>query len=316
MRSVAKEASRNSGGARTVAPLLVVLALGFCAPGLADDVHLENGRVFEDVIATLTDTHVIIEMEYGRMRLPRAQVQRVEERPSPLQTFRSRRAALLADPSSPASAWAELALWSWVHGLRRDASETALLAVRLDPEVDGLDSMLKQQGYERDPELGWVPYAVAMERRGLVVYGGEWMTPERRAALSAEERAARAAAHAEAATREDAGRDDRDDPGPTANEVALASIDLAREIAAGRMGVTVARTSGLSPYHPVFVPALPLSGSGGFWTGRRDGHRHGPPHRPGPISRHREQVAADWEALATRIPGSRLPLSAFQPPPK
>jgi hypothetical protein len=288
---------------------------------LADDVHLENGRVFEDVVATVTESHVIIEMAYGRLRLPRAQVLRVEQRETPLQTFRERRAALLADTGSPASAWAELARWAWAHQLRRDAAETALLAVRLDPGVAGLEEVLRQQGLERDPELGWVPIAVAMERRGLVPWGGEWITPEQRAALEAEaerERAVlRAAQRREREERERARAEPAEERGPTANEVALASIDLAREVAAGRMGVTVARASGLGPLHPVFVPQLTLSGGGGFWVGGgrgKDGE--GDDARLAAALAHRARVAADWEALANRIPGSRLPLSTFRQQPR
>jgi len=314
-RRATRAAGRPAGAALTVTAIGLVLA----APVTGDDVHLENGRVFEDVIATVTETHVVIEMEYGRMRLPRAQVARVEERTTPLETFRDRRSALLADPASPAGSWAQLALWAWAHGLERDATETALLAVRLDRNVEGLEGMLTHRGYERDSELGWVPHAVAMERRGLVFYGGEWMTPERRSELRAQELAAREAA-AEAAARIAAEREERRrgeteaGSGPTANDVALASIDLAREIGAGRIGVTVARTSSLSALHPVFIPTLPLSGSGGFWAGGdRDGKHGGP---PGPGSPARARVEADWEALSSRIPGSRLPISAFRQPPR
>ncbi|HVS13182.1 MAG TPA: hypothetical protein VMV46_04615 [Thermoanaerobaculia bacterium] len=303
-----------------VAGILLALAP---AATRGDDVHLENGRVFEEVVATVTESHVVIEMAHGRLRLPRAQVLRVEQRETPLQTFRERRAALLAASRSPAESWAELARWAWAHGLGRDAVETALRAVRLDPEVGGLDGMLRQQGFERDPELGWVPLAVAMERRGLVSYRGEWVTPERRAALEAEAEAeaeARAAAERRARSERDAERAERAPraAGPTANEVALASIDLAREVATGRMGVTIARASGLGSAYPVFIPQLTLSGGGGLWVG---GDRHGIP-RDGDDPRlraalaHRARVAADWEALASRIPGSRLPLSAFQPQPK
>jgi hypothetical protein len=211
-------------------------------------------------------------------------------------------------------AWADLARWAWAHQLRRDAGETALLAVRLDPDIDGLDNVLVQLGYERDPELGWVPLEVAMERRGLVPYQGEWVTSERRSALEAEaarERAARLEAERQARAK----RDEPAEPRPTANEVALASIDLARELTAGRLGVTVARASSLGPMIPVFIPRLTLSGGGAFWVGGgRDGRppTDRPPANPGSLSA--GAVAADWDALANRIPGSRLPISTFRQP--
>jgi hypothetical protein len=212
---------------------------------------------------------------------------------SALATFHARRQDLLRDPSSPASSWVELALWARSRGLERAWRETALFAARLDGAAPGLEALMLEMGYERDEQIGWLPRADAMQRRGLVEYRGSWLEPERVAELRRSESDSASPASAEA-DRAAAAFQSRREPAsstPSDNEVALASIELAREVvrsgsvAAGRQGTLI-------PGYPMFVPGWPWAVGG--------------------VAPASAEARAAWDALAVRQPGSIIPLETFQ----
>jgi hypothetical protein len=267
----------------------VAISLGAGAPLAADDVYLHNGSVFEDVVAEVTDTHVIVELAIGRLRFPVEQVRDVVRSQSALAEFHERRGGLLQDPSSAAASWVELAAWARARGLERAWRETALFAARLDAGAPGLEPLLLEMGYERDADVGWLPRADAMRRRGLVEYRGSWMSPERASELrfadrEADERAERAAADFRARSR---ARSD----GPSDNEVALASIELAREVVRSDRE-EAGPQRGMPLGHAVFV---------GGW-----------PWFVGGVAPASPEARRAWDALAVRQPGSIIPLETFK----
>jgi hypothetical protein len=272
------------------------------ASGLgADDVHLYNGRVFEDVVAEVTESHVIVELAIGRLRFPVDQVREVVRSETPLADFHDRRQALLHDPSSAAASWVDLAAWARSRGLERAWRETALFAARLDPTAPGLEPMMLELGYERDEAIGWMPRAEVMRRRGLVEYRGSWLAPERVAELRQVERDSEASAAAEAervassirSRSASRGSEPTGSPasGPTDNEVALASIELAREALRSEPPTTGAR-SGATIGSSIIL---------GGW-----------PWFVGGVAPASPEVREAWEALAVRQPGSIIPLESFR----
>lgn len=163
---------------RVASTLLLGLTLAGGAVS-ADDVHLTNGRKFEGVIAEVTDTQVRIRMQGGVVSLPKSQVLRVEARDSDLSGYLRRKEALRRSADTRARDWLELARWAKAQGLEQGAREAALAAAELDPNLDGLEPLLRGFRYTYDDQLGrWIPYEESMRRRGFVFTGGVWISRE------------------------------------------------------------------------------------------------------------------------------------------
>jgi hypothetical protein len=109
-----------------------------------------------------------------------SQVARIEEVDSALGEYRAREARLGREPGD-AEGWLELALWARAHDLEQGAARAALIAARLDPELEGLDPVMASLDHLYDESAHeWLPYDDAMRRQGLVEDRGDWVTPEER----------------------------------------------------------------------------------------------------------------------------------------
>lgn len=162
-------------------PLLLLLSL-VAVPLFADDVYLINGRKFEGVIAETTDSQVRIQMQGGSLSLPKSQVLRVETSDSNLAEYLRRKEALKKNPGARAADWLELALWTQARELQQATRESALAAATLDPNLKGLEPILRGYGYVLDEQADrWIPYAESMRRRGFVLSNGQWITREEHA---------------------------------------------------------------------------------------------------------------------------------------
>lgn len=265
------------------------------SPLLADDVHLTNGSVFEDVVTKTTDTHVIIEMAIGKLTLPLAQVSKVISADTPIAEFRRRHTALLENPSSEAVDWLHLSRWGLANGLSSQASQAALFAARLNADLDGLAPMLAGLGYENLDNVGWIPRSEAMRLRGKVLYDGEWLTPNQRTARILSARSKQSAPQS-------AQHSQRPDQSTSDNAVALASIKLAEkalehgEHASRRADQRTSRTSpefgrgGYGVYAGVVIPQQQFAS-------------------PEAAAAYNEQIQQDLKALTNRVPGSIIPLN-------
>ena len=294
-----------------------LLAVAVVTPVLADDVYLANGEVFEDVIVTVTERHVVIELPIGRLKLPSEQVERIEQKTTPLEEFRERREDLLRDPSSEPEEWVRLIRWARVNGLERDARESALLLSRIAPETPELSPLLESMGFVLEGSHGWVRFEEAMKLRGLVRDSGEWVTraearerQTKRAEARARERELRLAELRERREREEriasSSAQAAGAGGTSDNDVAMASVQLAREVVAAQAGQTIARAGVFAPFQPVFIPPTVLSGGRGVLVGDARSDR-GSQLPPGYTT-----IRQDLKALSQRQPGSIIPLSSFQ----
>jgi endonuclease/exonuclease/phosphatase family metal-dependent hydrolase len=159
----------------------VALLLPLAFPALADRVLLTNGEAFEDVLVVEAGEQIRIRLEGGEMRLSKSQVQSIEKAGSPFATFLERRGALEAAAEATAGDWVDLARWALARNLKHSARAAALEAARLDSRAGGLEPVLEGFGFVLDPDTEtWMPLAQHMARRGLVLYGGEWMRREER----------------------------------------------------------------------------------------------------------------------------------------
>lgn len=283
---------------RLLAASALVLLFGAASPASADDVHLANGQVFEDVIARRVGDQVRIRMTHGEMAVPASWVVAIEESDTVLAEYLQRKTAL--DPASGSGAragdWLELARWARSHGFSEGAREAGLRAAALDPRLDGLAPILQAAGFTFDEETGsWLTEEALMLRGGYVRVGREWLPA---AVVAERERAAEAERQAAA----QAAREKRLDQVITL--LALSQLEEAREeaetvvaapYAAPAVGLPVAVFPGAYYPQPPYRP-----------------HPHpNPPHRPGPHpGGDHHHNGFSYDALAGRQPGSIIPIAA------
>lgn len=171
--------------APAAAPSLATLALAalvLAAPAGGDEVHLLNGKSFEDVVARVEGDEVAIGLSGGgEIVLPMNYVARVVQSETTIETFRERSRELSANPAAGAEEWLELARWARERGLARAQREAAVEAARRAPELPGVAAAMRELDYVFEPESGeWLPRTELMARRGLVSYRGEWVSAEER----------------------------------------------------------------------------------------------------------------------------------------
>lgn len=275
-------------------------------PLVADDVYLTGDRVFEDVIASVTETHLEVRTSIGTLRFPLAQLVRVDREETALARYEARRKRL--EPSGDAEAWLELARFARRAGLDRGHREAALMAAELDPELADLSAELEPLGYLFEESLGrWLKASEVMRRRGLVNLDGRWVEPSIREAALAERRQAWQESQTRSAhfPAEVTGSREHGSPTPSGNEVALAQVDLLRDILVERdrtreLGgeraspVPWGRAAGSALIRPLIGPFgfVAFGGSLGFGQSR--------------------EAADTWDALSVRQPGSLIPVSYFR----
>lgn len=254
-------------GAKTMRGLTAAIgAAVFWAGGVgADEVHLVNGKSFEDVSARVVGDEVRIELPMGgEIRLPVAHVARIEERESGMEVFRNRERAL--GPEAGAAEWLELADWARERGLTRGYREAALAAARRDPELPGVKAAMSELDYVWEERLEeWLPRAEAMRRRGLVPWGGEWVTAAEREARI---QAAWERDREEAERARERAQDRRLD-----RLTRLVEVQTELEIA---RGLAEAQAPRREPVYPIYY--LP-----GFWLPPKPPHHHPPHHGPTPV---------------------------------
>lgn len=185
--------------------IALALAAALVLPAAADDVHLTNGNVFENVVARVEGEQVVVQMRGGSLRLPMSRVARIERRDSALTEYLERRQEIAADRGAGAADWLALARWARDRGLGSSFREAARKAATLEPDLPGLPPLMQALGYVRDDAGGpWLLPDELMARRGYVRYGDSWITAGERAELLRAESAR--ADRAREATR-DASRD-------------------------------------------------------------------------------------------------------------
>ena len=256
----------------------LLIGSGAVVPAVADDVHLVNGRVFEDVIAVVEGDRVHLHLAFGEMSVPLHTVERVVEAESSLEEIERRRHALESDPRAGAADWLELARWAHGRGHDHAARQAALEAARRDPSVPGLAELMRSFGYVFDVATGsWLPYEERMRRQGYQRIDGRWLSPEQQLAHAREQREAERARRAEEESR------------LTRTVLALAAAELAR-------------APEPAPPAPQPVYSWPWAGGvaigPGYLARPRVFHHRSPPHH--------EPIAIPIER---RQPGSLFPIA-------
>lgn len=164
--------------------LALAAAAVLALPAAADDVHLTNGNVFENVVARVEGEQVVVQMRGGALRLPASRVARIERRDSALTEYLERRQEIATDRGAGAPDWLALARWARDRGLESSFREAARKAAMLDPDLEGLPPLMQALGYVRDDAGGpWLLPDELMARRGYVRYGDSWITAGERAEL-------------------------------------------------------------------------------------------------------------------------------------
>ncbi|MDD9938259.1 MAG: hypothetical protein OXT09_31905 [Myxococcales bacterium] len=162
---------------RRVRPALIAAAALTLPPTAvsADRVHLVGGSVREGE-ATVDGDRVVLDIPGGQLTLSAAEVERIEESETPIERFAVRRAKLDGRDVKGRLALADFAR---DHGLRERERELLREVLALEPDHEQARLRL---GYVRT-DAGWQTHDEHNRARGLVLYGGQWITPEQQLEL-------------------------------------------------------------------------------------------------------------------------------------
>lgn len=163
----------------------LVMAALLAGAARADVVETHEGRKIEGKVIEETASVVKIQTKFGTIEVPRANVKRITKGETVDDLYARKRAA-----AKSASDWVEVARWCAERGLRKEAREGFERAAALDPTCEEAQRAL---GRVKDGDE-WVTLEerkrregarerAALESKGLVEFGGRWVTPEEKANL-------------------------------------------------------------------------------------------------------------------------------------
>ncbi|MBI4618000.1 MAG: hypothetical protein HY720_30610 [Planctomycetes bacterium] len=155
-------------------PVLVLVLAAALSSAQADVIYLKSGGTLEGKVLSQTEEEVVIELAHGMMAVPASNVLRIEKKPTPIDEYRERRAAL--DPSGAAACF-DLARWCRAKNLNREYRECLTLTVEADPghaEARRALGHIESDGRWYTKEQ----YEDFMTSRGFVRYEGRWVTKE------------------------------------------------------------------------------------------------------------------------------------------
>lgn len=158
---------------------LVVFASSFVD---ADIIHLKNGGKIEGTVEGESDGVLTVKTRFGRQKIPRANVERIEKAANTIDVYKQKRKAL---DETDAEAVFALATWCRENSLSKQARALFEKTVEVDPKHARAHKALghvRHEGEwmrpeERDAAL---ERAADAEKRaqGLVLYEGEWVAKE------------------------------------------------------------------------------------------------------------------------------------------
>lgn len=154
---------------------ILLLAACLAAPALADVVHLKSGGKIEGEVVR-ADGGVIVKLPAGEVRISDAAIARIEKKPSVLEEFKKRAAALKANDAAGHFA---LAQWAAKRRMKDEAQVLFQQVIVLDPNHAGARAALGHRLVNGQ----WVTEEQQMQARGLIRHDGQWMTPEAAAKL-------------------------------------------------------------------------------------------------------------------------------------
>ncbi len=194
---------RIAAARATLAPVLMLLLAAHAA---ADVIHYKDGRTLEGRIIERTATELVVETDFGTVRVALSKVDRVEARTTAAEELATRRAEIAA---GDATGLFGLAVWARDHELRKEERALLLEVIAADADhelanralgrrrLDGrwfepedLDAYVRamapeklRQGLMFD-DGDWRPEDEVMKRRGFLRWHDEWL-PRREAETAA-----------------------------------------------------------------------------------------------------------------------------------
>ena len=161
--------------------IAILGGLVLASSAAADVVHLKDGRKVEGTVVEQTDQKVVVQTKFGVNEFKASEVDRVEEKSTPKEEFKTRQAAAAGD----AGALYKLYVWAKGQGLQSDAKRALRDVVKVDPDHENARKLL---GYVRFGDR-WVSekekakleadaVRKEMEANGLILHKGEWITPD------------------------------------------------------------------------------------------------------------------------------------------
>lgn len=162
---------------------VVASALFLAGFALGDVVHYKGGRKAEGKIVAEDADAVTLETKFGRVRIPRKEIEKVERGKTTVEQFRERFEALQRKPD--VAGLAELARWCEERGLTAERKDVLRAIVKADPENEAANlglGLVRHEGRWMTPDerdrAERARVDGEMRAKGLVQHQGRWVTPE------------------------------------------------------------------------------------------------------------------------------------------
>ena len=155
---------------------LVILLAAFARPVRADEVFLSDGRVVEGDVTELGDK-IKVSGPLGAVYFEKTAVSQIRRGP----TRRQRYADMEAVAGGDAASHFAIAEWCEKKGLQKEMKTELEHALARDPNHREAHQKLGHVFQDNR----WMTQAEANTARGLVLYKGDWLTPEERDAVEA-----------------------------------------------------------------------------------------------------------------------------------
>lgn len=171
---------------RRAAASLVAFALAFAfapAPrGLADVVHLRDGRKLEGVVLSETGTSVVLKLKFGEQTIAKSDIERIEKKATTEQEFEEKLKAVAA---SDANGFFDLGVWARRRGLGPESTRCFEKAIAADPNHAKAREELGFKRFEdrwvtakEYPALKAAAEEEENRRRGMVEIDGKWVSKD------------------------------------------------------------------------------------------------------------------------------------------
>jgi hypothetical protein len=158
---------------------ILSLAVLLPAAASADEVYLKSGGQLSGRIVSRSATTIEVEVGAGTIKVPAANVARIEEGRSALQEYEERAGRL---QPGDAAGWVELGDWASARALgtqARQAYERALSAAPGNARANQALGRVQVDGR-------WVSQEEGYRAQGFVQFEGEWVTPAEQQSIMAE----------------------------------------------------------------------------------------------------------------------------------
>ncbi|MFT7618524.1 MAG: hypothetical protein ACI97A_002167 [Planctomycetota bacterium] len=155
---------------RTIILTGLLFSLLVCAPLIADEIYLKDGRKIQGQVRADKNGFITVERTYGMLKIDKKKIVKVVKTDDMFDRFD----ALAGQAKSDSSKLMQLAIWCKSKGLNHRMREAARKLIATDNDHAGARKLLRQVKFGDK----WVSQSTAFAKEGRVKRGGKWLSAD------------------------------------------------------------------------------------------------------------------------------------------